>query len=134
MNPRFLIEVARYDEATGANVRSAPGMYGWARVIPFTVKRVHAVSGSSGVKTTYELLGANGAAIVLLERLLDEVQSNDGLISQVTLGFVPDQNGNATQGLQTDDPAAVTMGIAQVNLSTITQPPGGGVARLLLAS
>jgi LysM repeat protein len=126
VNPRFRVEVARYDEGTGATVFAAPGPYGWASVIPFTVKRVPAVLGSAAVEETYEIVGADGAAIVLLERLLDEVRSDDTLISRLIVGYAPDQAGGNTQGVQTDDPAAVTMGIAQVNLSTVTRPPSGG--------
>ncbi|HKP77321.1 MAG TPA: hypothetical protein VJT67_17445, partial [Longimicrobiaceae bacterium] len=133
VNPRFSIEVARYDEGTGATVRAAPGPYGWSTVIPFTVKRVPAVAGSAAVEETYELVGADGGTIVLLERLLNQVQDNDGLITQLVLGYAPDTSGGNAQGIQTDEQGAVTMGIAQVNLSTVTRPPGGSLAMAFAA-
>jgi LysM repeat protein len=123
INPCFNVQLARYDEATGATVNTPVSYYGWASTIEFTVKKVPAVAASPTTGTTYEIVGAGGNAIVLLERLLDQVGGNDDFFDQLILGYPPDQTGDATEGVQTDPAGQVTMGIAQVNLSTETSPP-----------
>jgi LysM repeat protein len=123
VNPRFAVCVARYDEATGATVQTPVSYYGWASTIAFTVKRVPIVGSSPSTKTTYEVVGAGGSDIVMLERLLNQVKGNDGFFDQLILGYQPSQLGDATQGVQTDPLRNLTLGIAQVNLSTETRPP-----------
>lgn len=121
--PRFAMRVARYDEASGTTVDTDVTSYGWSTTIEFTVKRVPEVTTSAANKTTYELVGATGNSIQLLERIIEQVGNNDASFDQIILGYAPDQSGAATEGVQTDAPANVTLGIAQVNLSTITRPP-----------
>jgi LysM repeat protein len=122
VDPRMSVAISRYDEATGATSSSGVSAYGWASRIGFTVKRVPPVAGSPASATTYEIVGAGAQEILLLERLLEEVGSDDTAFASVTIGFAPDATGGAAQGIQTDDPAQVTSGIAQVNLSTETRP------------
>jgi LysM repeat protein len=123
--PRFSINLARYDEATGTTVPTAVTSYGWASTIQFTVKRVPEVATSSSNKTTYELVGASGNSILVLERIIEQVRGNDSFFDQIIVGYSPEQTGDATEGVQTDAPGNVTLGIAQVNLSTITRPSQG---------
>jgi LysM repeat protein len=127
LDPRFAPQVARYDEATGATVSSPLGSYGWATTISFRVKRVPDVASSAAAPATYEIVGAGGNDIVLLERLLEQVRGDDAAYAQVIVGYAPDQVGSAPQGVQTDPAARVTMGIAQTNLSTETHPFAGQV-------
>ena len=121
--PRFSINLARYDEATGKTISSDVKSYGWASTIEFTVKRVTDVAASSSNKTTYELVGASGNSILVLERIIEQVRGNDSFFDQIIVGYSPEQTGDAIEGVQTDAPEMVTLGIAQVNLSTITRPP-----------
>jgi hypothetical protein len=128
--PRFSAQIARYDEATGATVTSPVKSYGWATTIEFSVKRVPAVASSRSSLTTYELVGASGNSVQLLERIIEQAQGDSSIFQQLYIAYQPQQTGPASQGLQTDSPAAVTFGIAQVNLSTITRPPTTGTSRL----
>ncbi|HEY6333162.1 MAG TPA: hypothetical protein VI756_27815 [Blastocatellia bacterium] len=123
VNPRFGIELGRYDEATGATIQTPITYYSWASTINFTVKRIPVVAGSPATATMYEIVGGAGNDIVLMERLLQEVGGNDAFFNQLILGYSPNQAGDVTQGIQTDPVSAVTMGIQQVNLSTETRPP-----------
>ncbi|MGC3028960.1 LysM peptidoglycan-binding domain-containing protein [Burkholderia sp. DN3021] len=125
VNPRFSLQVARYDDATGATETTKVSSYGWASTIDFTVRRIPPVAGSPASATTYEVVGAGGASIVLLERLLSQLQANDAAYYGLLVGYPPDGSSDAGQGVQTDGAANVTLGIAQVNLSTETRPPAG---------
>ena len=87
------------------------------------MKKIPAVAGSEATKSTYEIIGAGGNDIVLMERLLAQVKDDDRHLAQLILGYPPVQTGDATKGVQTDPVASVTLGIAQVNLSTETRPP-----------
>lgn len=123
INPRFSIKIARYDEATGGTINTPVNYYAWASTIKFTVKKIPSDTCSPTTESTYEIVGANRNSIILMERLLDQVQGKDTFFDQVILGYPPDQTGDATEGVQTDPVNAVTMGVAQVNLSTETRPP-----------
>lgn len=127
VNPRFKIQLARYDEATGAMIKTPINYYGWASTITFTVKKIPPVSTSPATRTSYEIAGAGGNDILLMERLISQIRDNDGLFNQVILSYPPNQTGDSTQGVQTDLSEKVTMGIAQVNLSTETHPPANNV-------
>src|SRR5205085_1084206 len=114
INPRFSLQLARYDEATGGTSKSTVNYYGWASTIGLTVKKIPAIATSPATETTYQIAGAGDNDIVLMERLLDQVQGDDAFFDQILLGYPPDQTGSAAQGVQTDPPSAVTLGIAQV--------------------
>lgn len=132
VNPRFSVAVARYDEATGATVNTPICSYSWASNIAFTIKRIPPVEGSPSSKMTYEIVGAGGNDIILLERLLDQVKGDEQFFDRLALGYQPDQLGGAAEGMQTDPAAGLTFGIAQVNLSTETRPPSGLSAALVV--
>lgn len=46
VNPRFSLQVARYDDATGATETAKVSAYGWASTIDFTVRRIPPVAGA----------------------------------------------------------------------------------------
>lgn len=123
INPRFVPQLAIYDEASGETRTSAIGYYGWASLITFTIKRVPPVVDSPASLTTYEITGAGAQSAELLAELLAQHGGDDGFIDQLLIAFAPDSAGSAPDGLQTDAPADLTFGIAQVNLSTVTRPP-----------
>jgi hypothetical protein len=122
IEPRFSLQVARFDEATGGTAWSAATSYGWGTTIDFTVKRIPDPGTAGAGATTYEVVGAGGAAVALLERMVAEIGDDDAFYDALALGFVPDQTGGAASGIETGDVATVTMGISQVNLSTETRP------------
>ncbi|MCP3140384.1 Ig-like domain-containing protein [Pyxidicoccus xibeiensis] len=130
VDPRFSVQLARFDEATGDTVKGAVGSYGWASSIGFTVKRIPAVDGSPASATTYEVVGAGGNDIVLLERLLDQVRDDDAFYDLLVLGYPA--GAAPGSGVRTDAVDGVTFGLAQVNLSTETRPPDS--ARALFAT
>ncbi|MFI6599275.1 LysM peptidoglycan-binding domain-containing protein [Nonomuraea sp. NPDC050536] len=123
MTPRFAVRAATYDEATGGTTTSAVDSHGWATVVEFTVKRVPLVATSPATATTYEIVGAGGADVVLLERIVEEIGADDGAFAQLLLAYPPDATTAAPSGVQSDAPTGVRMGISQVNLSTETRPP-----------
>lgn len=128
IDPRLAIILSRYDEASGSTVDGPVGAYGWASAINVTVRKVPAIEGSPASATTYEVIGADDEGIVILERLLDQLQSDNGAIASLRVAFV------MTGGLQTDAQAAVTLGISQANLSTQTNPPASVTALAMTAT
>ncbi|MEG4595014.1 LysM peptidoglycan-binding domain-containing protein [Microcoleus sp. F8_C2] len=121
INPRFALKTGRYDEATGVMVESDIANYGWASTIEFTIKKVAQVDTSPATRTTYEIIGTSNKSIVLMEKLLSQVVDNNAVFANLILGY-PLEISSASKGLQTDDLRAISMGIAQVNLSTETHP------------
>ncbi|HEY3733516.1 MAG TPA: hypothetical protein VGL63_06345 [Streptosporangiaceae bacterium] len=115
--PRFAINLASYDEASGATVTTPVSGHGWASVVSFTVRRVPVQLLSLATATTYEIVGAGGADAVVLERMVAQVTA-DSTYDKLIIGF----DAASGTGVQTADPDMVTLGIAQVNLSTVTNP------------
>ncbi len=120
LDPRFGLRIGRYDEATGGTVKSDVSYYSWASTIEFTVKRVPETTAAT--KSTYEIMGADGNAATTLERLLAAVGDQDALIDQLIVSYPPADAKNGA-GIQTGAVDGITLGIAQVNLSTDTRPP-----------
>ncbi|GAA2399341.1 LysM peptidoglycan-binding domain-containing protein [Actinomadura vinacea] len=122
-DPRMRVRVGRYDEATGATGTADVGIYGWATAVNLKVKRVPPVDGSPSTRSTYEIAGVNDKDAVLLERLLERwgTGSDGPEIDRLVLAFPGSGDG---AGLDNDTLPQVTMGIAQVDLSTRTRPPG----------
>ncbi len=130
MSPRIALRKGRHDEATGGTIKTDVESYGLATVVPFVVKRVPAAPGAPASESTYEIAGAGGADVVLLERMVAALQGDDSAFQRVAIGYAPDPAGARTEGIQTDAEDLVTFGIAQVNLSTVTRPTA---AKALLA-
>jgi LysM repeat protein len=131
IDPRLSVKLAQYDEANGATRETPANAYGWASNLSFAVKKIPPTANSPASATTYEIAGADGADITLLERLLTAIGSNDSAFYSLSIGYAPDQSGPAAQGVETAAPAGVTLGIAQVNLSTETRPPAQAFNALL---
>jgi LysM domain len=127
--PRFAVRIAAYDESTGATSTTDVPSHGWATVAAFTVRRVPQVAGSPATADTYEILGAGGSDVVLLERIVDQIGAADGAFDQVVLAYAADTAAaGGAAGLQSDPQPRVTFGISQVNLSTETRPPSPALA------
>ena len=113
--------------AAGALVLTPVASYGWATLVPVTVRRTPGADPSSAAARTYDLIGTDPAGIVLLERLLDAIGQGHHSISGMQILYSPNATGPAVDGLEGDDPAAISTFIVQSNLSTETRPPTGGV-------
>jgi len=124
--PRIEPVLGVYDEASGAMVEQDIGAYAWAMQVGVTVKK-RLDAGSAAGECTYELVGVGESQITLLERFLSWANGS----SSGVLGFdllYPGQPAAGASGLQSYDPATLTWGIIQVNLSTVTHPPQGFTA------
>lgn len=122
INPRVSIEVGEYDVATRGMVNHPVKYYGLGTVVSFTVKKVPIVPGSPATQFTYEIIGSDGSNVAILEKIVSQVGNDNSLIDTLTIGYSVNPNGTTTEGIQTDALSVVTMGIAQVNLSTETSP------------
>ncbi|WP_142786400.1 LysM peptidoglycan-binding domain-containing protein [Changchengzhania lutea] len=133
INPRLAVKLGNYNEAARALVSQDLNYYGYASLVEFTVKKVPVVSNSPSTKTTYEVMGADGKTAKVLERIVSEIGTNNEAIQTLILAYPSNPNSTTSKGIQTDDPNALTMGLAQVNLSTITRPDAAFNIDLLLA-
>ncbi|MGS2763399.1 hypothetical protein [Sinomicrobium sp. M5D2P9] len=123
LNPKFKVQIGQFSPATQTMINRPVESYGWASVIDLKVKQIPVIEESPSTKTTYEIAGADDDSIVLLERLLSELGDDNSAIHSVFLAYERGSNNTSTtSGLQTDPYNAITMGIAQVNLSTETKP------------
>jgi LysM repeat protein len=129
--PLFKPVLARTDAATGSTVEQGVANYGFGTLITFSLRRTQPVAGSTASGRFYELVGATEKGTLLLERLLDQLRSDDSGFQQMTLLYRPASTGSRVEGWQSDDQAVSLMGIGQVNLSTETRPPASlaGVVR-----
>lgn len=132
VNPRMAIKVGEYSEAARAMVERDLNYYGYATLIEFTVKKVPTLEASPSTKTTYEVIGADGSSAKILERIVSQIGNNNEVIQTLILAYATDPNGTTPQGIQTDNANSLTLGLAQVNLSTETRPDSGFSAELLL--
>lgn len=131
VNPRMAMKVGEYNEAARAMVDRDLDYYGYASMVEFVVKRVPVVDASPSTLTTYEVIGADGSSARVLERIVSEIGANDSAIQTLILAYPSNPNSTTSSGIQTDAVNGVTMGLAQVNLSTETRPDTGFNARLL---
>lgn len=119
--PCFDLQAHHYDEATGATSHSSLNHYGWTTAIEFTIKRLPQSARAGAYQSTYEIMGAGGQEAVLLERIVRSIRGNDGGFSQLVLGYR--LNSDKDVVLRAETGSTITMGISQVNLSTVTRPP-----------
>ncbi|MQY09298.1 LysM peptidoglycan-binding domain-containing protein [Actinomadura macrotermitis] len=121
-DPRMRVRAGRYDESTGGTGTSDAGAHAWATAVTVRVKRVPQVEGSPATASTYEITGVGDRDAVLLERLLQRWggEPDAAAIDRLVLAF---PGADDDPGLANDTLPQVTMGIAQVDLSTRTRPP-----------
>ncbi|GAA3927861.1 LysM peptidoglycan-binding domain-containing protein [Chitinophaga oryziterrae] len=122
VNPRVKMQIGRYDEASRTMVNTPVTYYGYGSLVSFTIKKVPVVTDSPNTLTTYEIMGADGSNVEVLEKMVSGIGDNKSLIATLTVAYGVDSNGTTTEGIQTDALNSLTMGIAQVNLSTETRP------------
>ncbi|MBC9909724.1 hypothetical protein [Chitinophaga varians] len=122
INPLLNIQLGTYDEAAQKMKYSSFSNYGWGTRIDFTIRKISPVPESPTTATTYEVAGANGFNTLLLEKLVDQIGDNDSLINSLHLAFTQSSDETAGGGIQTDNPDQLTIGLAQVNLTTVTAP------------
>lgn len=124
--PCFNLQTNHYNEVTGKTDKSPLNYYGWTTAIEFTIKRLPEIPVEESLKktyaynNTYEIMGAGGQEVVLLERIVQSIQDNN-VFSQLVLGYRPNSDKDAV--LRAETGSRITMGISQVNLSTVTRPP-----------
>jgi hypothetical protein len=122
LKPLISVQVGTYNEAT-SNMDQVPvSSYGWGTLIEVGIKRIEPVGESPSTRTTYELAGANERGILLLERLLREIQGSDEPIGDIRLLYRPSPPGSVDPYLQSDGAEDLTIFISQVNLTTETRP------------
>ena len=122
VNPRVKMQKGRYDESSRTMVNTPIAYYGYGSMVEFTVKKVPAVPESPNTLTTYEIMGADGSNAELLEKMVSGIGNDNSSIATLIVAYQTDSNGTTPEGIQTDAPADLTLGIAQVNLSTETRP------------
>ncbi|QHS63654.1 LysM peptidoglycan-binding domain-containing protein [Chitinophaga agri] len=122
VNPRIIAKVGTYQEAVRGMVSRDLQNYGYASLVAFTIKKVPVVLTSPSTLTIYEVMGADGNSANILERIVSEVGNDVSMIQSLILAYQADATSTTTSGIQTDNAAALTMGLAQVNLSTETRP------------
>jgi hypothetical protein len=127
--PKFKLQTIRYDEATGDSTSQDIGAYAWASFISLTVRRLPPGSVTSpSAADSYELVGASTSDIILLERLLEALGTDDSKISGIALLYP--SGAKAAPGLVSDDFSKTQFGLVKANLSTVTHPPTGVEASL----
>jgi hypothetical protein len=120
--PRVKMLIGQYNSATGSMVNSDVKYYGHATNLEFNIKKIPPIPNSPSTLTTYEISGADGVNAELLEKIVTGIGNNDSLIGNLMVAYSVNPNGSTPNGIQTDDPKFLTIGIAQVNLSTETRP------------
>ena len=132
VDPRVAMKIGEYSEAVRGMVDRPLTYYGYGSLVEFTVKKVPAIAASPSTQTTYEIVGANGSNAQVLERILSSIGNNNNAIQTLVLAYPSNPTSTTTEGIQTDNIDALTLGIAQVNLSTETRPDSGLAAEFLL--
>ncbi|RBL89313.1 LysM peptidoglycan-binding domain-containing protein [Chitinophaga flava] len=122
INPRITMKVGEYNDALRGMVDTPLTAYGYASVVAFTVKQVPVNIAAPATQTTYEVMGADGSSANILERIVSGIGNNNQKIHSLILAYNADPNSTTANGIQTDNAGAITMGLAQVNLSTDTRP------------
>ncbi|SHL38756.1 hypothetical protein SAMN05444266_103162 [Chitinophaga jiangningensis] len=133
LNPYMTLQLGTYDEATQQMHEAPFNGYGWATRIDFTIRRIVPVPGSPNSASTYEVGGADGFNTLLLEKLVNQVGANDTWIDSLHIAYAQSSDSTAGGGIQTDNPDELTIGLAQVNLTTVTAPHVGADSRNQLA-
>jgi LysM repeat protein len=128
INPRMKMQIGRYDESSRSMINTPVTYYGYGSLVVFTIKRVPVVTESPATLTTYEIMGTDGNNTAILEKMVSGIGDNASLIATLTVAYSVDTNSTTSEGIQTDALNSLTMGIAQVNLSTETRPDTAAMA------
>ncbi|TMJ14504.1 MAG: hypothetical protein E6G94_09565, partial [Alphaproteobacteria bacterium] len=116
--PAFSLDIVRYDEPTGESFSEPASAYGWGTMIALKLRRAQ---GTNAAADTYELVGADQAGIILLERLLEANGDSDAAFAGMAVLYGSDVRSST--GLISDDMATAQAGLIQANLTTVTLPP-----------
>jgi len=119
--PDFALQVHRYNEATGTSGSSNIKHYGWATSLEFSIKRLPSIEdeNDSAYNETYEIIGADGNAALLLEKMA--LIDSDDDIAFLSMGYTIKSGSDSAFRIATGDD--ITIGVSQSNLSTTTRPP-----------
>ncbi|HVI47966.1 MAG TPA: LysM peptidoglycan-binding domain-containing protein [Chitinophaga sp.] len=129
VNPRIAMKTGEYNEALRTMVKHPLNYYGYASLVGFTIKKVPVNTASPSTLTLYEITGADGSSAKILERIVSQIGNDNNAIQSLIPAYGADANSTTSEGIQTDDINALTVGIAQVNLSTDTHPDVAAAAR-----
>lgn len=121
INPRVTMQLGQYNAATQAMVNHPINYYGYASQVEFTIKKIPVIADSPSTQTTYEVMGTDGSHVAILEKILTQIDNNDQIAS-LLLAYNSNSNSSTLTGIQTDAIDKLTIGLAQVNLSTETRP------------
>lgn len=132
-SPNFDLEAVRMNVATGQVEDTPVERVAWASSVEFTVKKLAATgTASSASQCTYEVMGASASDALILERMVQYVQSDADYASMVVGYQAASSSSGAT--FSADTGAGVTFGISQTNLSTVTLPPSAFLAAARLGA
>ncbi len=100
--------------------------YAFSTLVEVSIQELTTVSNEPTVlENAYEVIGANDTSIVLLERLIQYMNSNvggDNFIQEIQVLYAPNSTGDTPNGLQSAVNGDVTIALVQANLSTETNP------------
>lgn len=126
VKPRMDIQLGRFDQATQQLQSQPAANYGYASLVEITIKKIASLPGDLTTKTTYEVMGADGEQVTILEDILSQVRS-DEKIAGLHIAFLQAGHANGKEVLQTGIADQLTIALSQVNLSTDTRPPQAGM-------
>ncbi|GJM32298.1 MAG: hypothetical protein DHS20C18_12990 [Saprospiraceae bacterium] len=125
-----VMKLIRQKESGGFKSQSAQN-YAFSTLLQVTVQKLETeTDGAPLLKNTYELIGADDTSIVLLERLLQYMNSQGGkddFIQQIQLLYPPSaaKTEGTPSGLQSAVNGGLETALIQTNLSTETNPIQG---------
>lgn len=118
---KFDIQIGQYDAANGIMNYNPSSYYGWNTMVEIEIKRLAGETTALVNAYTYELMGADEAGALLLQRLLmaldpDPVKNNKDKITDIQWLY------EGGEGLLSVGMASMKSFIVQANLSTETNP------------
>ena len=131
------MKIATQDSPGSSYQHSPVNNYAWGTFLDIAIKKVIPQPGTSApiFSNAYNVAGADDTNIVFLERLLTYINKNntDDFIDQIQILYRPNQTGNP-DGLQSEENGKFLCALVQANLSTATNPAGGGGQILMRAA
>ncbi len=118
---KFGIQIGQYDAAKGIMNYTPSSYYGWNTMVEIDIKRLAGETTASVNAYTYELMGANEAGALILQRLLmalnpESPDNNNRIINDIQWLYEGDG------GLLSVGMASMKSFVVQANLSTETNP------------